>query len=108
MSMAVNFTDNTNIIIEVINNAVKESLEEIGIKAVAELKANAPVDQGILRRSYTYIAEEFSVIVGTDIDYSIYVEFKPSNQGGRPHFRRSLESLQSEFRNILNRKLGGI
>lgn len=106
--MSVSFTDNTDTIIELINAKVKEALQDMGIKAVAELKSNSPVDSGTLRRSYTYVAEEFSVIVGTDIDYSIYVEFKPSNQGGRPHFRRSLESLQGEFQNILNRKLGGI
>lgn len=106
--MSINFTDNTSVMIELINNAVKEALNEMGIKAVAEIKSNAPVDQGILRRSYTYVTRDFSVIVGTDIDYSIYVEFKPSNQGGRPHFRRSLESLQSEFQNILSIKLGGM
>ncbi|WP_434794685.1 hypothetical protein TPDSL_17990 [Terrisporobacter petrolearius] len=108
MSMSVSFTDNTDTIIELINSKVKEALGEMGIKAVAEVKANAPVDNGILRRSYTYVTEDFSVIIGTDIDYSIHVEFKPSNKGGRPHFRNSLESLQSEFQNILNRKLGEI
>lgn len=106
--MSVKFTDNTDAILEIINNAVKEALEEMGIKAVSEIKSNAPVDTGILRRSYEYVTKDFSVIVGTNIDYSIYVEFKPVNRGGRPHFRRSIESLQDEFQNILNRKLGGI
>lgn len=108
MSMSIKFTDNTDAIIDIINAKVKEALQEMGIKAVAEVKANTPVDTGTLRRSYTYQCEDFSVIVGTNIDYSIYVEFKPSNKGGRPHFRNSLESLQGEFTNILNRKLGEI
>lgn len=108
MSMSVSFRDNTDAIIDMINAKVKEALQEMGIKAVSEIKANAPVDTGTLRRSYTYITENFSVIVGTDVDYSIYVEFKPSNRSGRPHFRNSLESLQQEFEDILNRKLGEI
>lgn len=106
--MSVSFTDNTDAIIDMINAKVKEALQEMGIKAVSEIKANAPVDTGTLRRSYTYITEDFSVIIGTDIDYSIYVEFKPSNKGGRPHFRNSLEALQGEFQNILSRKLGEV
>lgn len=106
--MSVRFTDNTNAIIDLINSKVKDALQEMGIKAVAEVTLNAPVDTGTLRRSYTYQCEDFSVIIGTDIDYSVYVEFRPSNQGGRPHFRNSLESLQGEFQNILNRKLGEI
>ena len=106
--MSINLQDNTNIIDDLIKQAVKSALKEMGIKGVAEVKSNSPVDTGKLRRSYKYVCDDFSVTIGTDIDYSIYVEFKPSNRGGRPHFRRSLESLESEFTNILKRKLGGI
>lgn len=104
----IKFEDNSDAIDKMIKQAIKEALREIGIKGVAEVKANAPVDTGTLRRSYIYECNDFSVTIGTSIDYAIYVEFKPSNRGGRPHFRRSLESLESEFTNILKRKLGGI
>lgn len=104
----IRFEDNTNAIDELIKQAIKEALKEMGIKGVAEVKANSPVLTGDLRRSYKYICNGFTVTIGTSIDYSIYVEFKPSNKGGRPHFRRSLESLESEFTNILKSKLGGI
>lgn len=104
----IRFEDNTNVVDELIKQAIKEALKEMGIKGVAEVKSNCPVDTGALRRSYKYICDGFTVTIGTSIDYSIYVEFKPSNRGGRPHFRRSLESLESEFTNILRRKLGGI
>ncbi|MDU1203876.1 MAG: HK97 gp10 family phage protein [Clostridiales bacterium] len=106
--MSINFDDNTDIIDRRIKEAVKQSLKEIGIKATAEIKSNCPVDTGTLRRSYTYKCNDFDVTVGTAIDYSVYVEFKPSNRGGRPHFRRSLESLEQEFINILKRNLGAI
>lgn len=104
----INFEDNTDIIDRKIKEAVKSALKEIGIKGTAEVKSNCPVDTGTLRRSYTYKCEDFEVIIGTTIDYSVYVEFKPSNRGGRPHFRRSLESLEQEFVNILKRELGAI
>ena len=104
----INFDDNTDIIDRKIKQAVKSALKEIGIKGVAEIKSNCPVDTGTLRRSYTYKCNDFEVTIGTSIDYSIYVEFKPSNRGGRPHFRRSLESVEQEFINILKRELGAI
>ena len=104
----INFDDNTDIIDRKIKQAVKSALKEIGIKGVAEIKSNCPVDTGTLRRSYTYKCNDFEVTIGTSGDYSIYVEFKPSNRGGRPHFRRSLESLEQEFINILKRELGAI
>lgn len=104
----INFNDNTDIIDRKIKQAVKSALKEIGIKGVAEIKSNCPVDTGTLRRSYTYKCNDFEVTIGTTIDYSIFVEFKPSNRGGRPHFRRSLESLEQEFINILKRELGAI
>ena len=104
----INFDDNTDVIDRKIKQAVKSALKEIGIKGVAEIKSNCPVDTGTLRRSYTYKCNDFEVTIGTSVDYSIYVEFKPSNRGGRPHFRRSLESLEQEFINILKRELGAI
>lgn len=106
--MSIRFEDNTDIIDNHIKNAVKVALKEMGIKAKAEIKSNCPVDTGALRRSYKYKCEGFTVTVGTSLDYAIYVEFKPENKGGRPHFRRSLESLEREFVSILKRALGGI
>lgn len=106
--MSVRLQDNTDIIIASIKRAVKEALKEMGIVSVAEIKSNAPVDTGNLRRSYEFVCEDFSVIIGTNVDYSVYVEFKASNQGGRPHFRNSLGSLKSQFESILQNKLGGI
>lgn len=106
--MSIRFESNIDAIDDAIQQAVKRALKEMGIKGVAEVKANAPIDTGALRRSYKYKCEDFSVIIGTTIDYSIYVEFKLSNRGGRPHFRRSLESLKQEFISILKRELGGI
>ena len=97
--------DNTNLVMEQLKNAVRNALKEIGIVSVAEIQSNTPVDTGILRRSYTFVTKDFECIVGTDIDYSIYVELKPINRGGRPHFRKSLESLVGEFNSILSKHL---
>lgn len=100
--------DNTDAIIEKLKKAVEEALKEIGITGVAAIQSNAPVDTGKLRKSYTYETTNFTVTIGTNLDYSIYVEYKPTNRGGRPHFRKTIESEKANFMAILNKKLGGI
>ena len=95
-----------------IENAIDETLKECGIKTVAEIKANAPVDSGKLRRSYKGILEQngstFTLTIGTNVDYSIFVEFKPQSRGGRPHFRRSFNGLENEITEKLKARLGMI
>ncbi|MDB8791951.1 HK97 gp10 family phage protein [Romboutsia sp. 1001216sp1] len=100
--------DNTNEIIDKIKQATKNACNEIGVVGTAEVKANTPVDTGKLRRSYTYNAEDTKVEIGTALDYAKHVEFKPTNAGGRPHFRTSIESQTGEFINIIETHLGGI
>lgn len=100
--------DNTDEILNKINNAIQDALNEIGIVGTAEVKSNAPVDTGKLKRSYTYEVSDKKVEIGTALDYAEYVEFKPVNQGGRPHFRDSIETQSSEFQNILENHLEGI
>lgn len=100
--------DNTDEILNKLENAVRNALNEIGIVGTAEVKSNAPVDTGKLKRSYTYKTDDNKVEIGTALDYAEYVEFKPSNKGGRPHFRSSLESQKNEFQKILEQNLGGI
>lgn len=100
--------DNTNLFEDAIINAAKMALNEIGMVCVIEIQSNCPVDTGELRRSYTFISDEVECIVGSSLDYSIYVEFKPINLGGRPHFVDSIESLKNEFLNILKKHLGSV
>lgn len=99
--------DNTNLVMELLKDSVRNALKDMGVVSVAEIQSNAPVDTGKLRRSYTFVTDDFECIIGTDIDYSIYVELKPINRGGVPHFRKSLESLVGEFNSILSKHLRG-
>lgn len=100
--------DNTDEIIEKLEQAVRDACNEIGIVGTEQVKLNCPVDTGKLRRSYEYESEDTSVTIGTSLDYAEHVEFKPTNQGGRPHFRISIESSIDDFKNILEKHLGGI
>lgn len=104
----IRFIDNTDKFLRNYNVILKDALREIGIIGVAEVQSNCPVDTGTLKRSYTYENKDFNIEIGTTVDYSVFVEFKPKNQGGRPHLRSSLERKESDFLKILKRKLGEI
>jgi HK97 gp10 family phage protein len=106
------FKDNTNAIINQINEAVRNALEEIAKIGLAEIQLTAPVDTGNLRRSYSYKVKfnnkSFVIKWGTNIPYAIYVEMKPQSRGGRPHLRKAIMGEIEEFNKILRKHLAKV
>lgn len=56
--------------------------EAVGLVGETAVKQRTPVDRGILRASYTHIADADSVIVGTDTDYAGPVELGHKTSSG--------------------------
>lgn len=82
----------------------------LGLKGVADIQSNAPVGEtGNLRRGYSFEVDfmysELRITFGNHVPYAKYVEFKPRNKGGRPHFRITLKALEQEAQQIFERKL---
>lgn len=94
---------------EQINNNILAACEEIGKTGTGAVQTTSPVKTGNLRRSYGYKVQSsgktFVVVIGTNIDYAIFVEMKPESRGGRPHLRKAVESEINEFNNILVKHL---
>lgn len=94
---------------EKIEDSILESLEENGIKTTTEIKANAPVLTGDLRREYKYLVDKegtkCTLTIGNKLDYSIPVEFKPQSMGGRPHFRKSFQGVGDNIIKTIKQKL---
>lgn len=92
-----------------ISTAIMGACEEIGIAGIAQTQAMAPVLTGNLKRSYGYKIQHndkaYVIVFGTNVDYAIFVEMKPESRGGRPHFRRAIESEINEFSDILDKYL---
>lgn len=60
--------------------------------------ANAPVDKGELRDSYQVeMVDETTVIVGSDCDHALPVEYGTSEQPAQPHFIPAAEAARAEF-----------
>lgn len=88
------------------------ALEKIGLKAEAYAKQSltqqGAVDTGRLRNSVTHnvFQKELAVQVGTNVEYSPYIEFGTS-QGmkPRPYIRPSIENHIDEYRQIIETAL---
>lgn len=70
----VEITDNTGQVLASMKAQVARALEIIGGKAESYTKALTPVDTGALRNSFTHSVDGNKVTVGSNLEYSSYVE----------------------------------
>lgn len=68
-------TDNIDLVVDGINDAVLRALEQIGMAAEGYAKDLCPVDTGNLRNSITHTVDEGggAVYIGSNVDYAPYV-----------------------------------
>lgn len=85
----VKVIDNTEKVNGKLLEALLKGLEKCGMKGESYAKAACPTDTGALRNSITHevIADDHSVIIGTNMEYAVYVELGTgiyaSTGGGR-------------------------
>lgn len=67
--------DNTDLVVNGINDAVLRALERIGQAAEGYAKDLCPVDTGNLRNSITHVVDEGggAVYIGSNTEYAPYV-----------------------------------
>ena len=92
--MNVKFTDNSKEVLAAMQKAAVRALEKCGLTgegyAKKNLTKNKSVDTGNLRNSITHVVDEQepAAIIGTDSEYSAYVELGTGiyseGGGGRP------------------------
>lgn len=86
--MEIEFTDNSEEVKAAMKAAVIRGLERCGLKAEDYAVGLCPYNTGNLRDSITHTVnvEEQAAIIGTPVDYSIYVETGTGKyvSGGRP------------------------
>ena len=88
--MNVQFTDNSKKVLEAMQQTAVRALEKCGLVAEDYAKKLCPVDTGNLRNSITHVVDEQepAAIIGTDSEYSAYVELGTGiyseSGGGRP------------------------
>ena len=131
--------DNTKEILDGLEDAVDKALTIIGIKAERYAKARCPVGTvestgikgyrgGTLRNSITFIVEDQTLSVGTNVEYAPYVELgtgpyfeappeweqfdAPKGKGighgyvrPRPYLKPAIVDHIDEYENVLTREL---
>jgi len=110
--------DNTEYIVQAIDRALAEALDEIGEKVVQRARELCPVDTGRLRNSITHrlggggfsfpgmgAAVGKEVTVGSDVEYAAYVELGTSRTRAQPFLRPAAADYADEYRRILEDEL---
>ena len=89
-----------------IKQAITAALEVVGGTAERHVKEVTPVDTGRLRNSITHAPVSESVeMVGTGVEYAVYVEFGTSKMGAQPYLRPGVENHAAEYGNIIKSML---
>lgn len=62
------------------------------------VKVVSPVDTGALQKSYVATPESAtSAVVGSDLDYSVYVEYGTSKMPAQPHLTPAVDAARPDF-----------
>ena len=86
--MNIDFKDNSQAVLEAMQQAVERGLETCGLVAEGYAKKLAPVDTGNLRNSISHKVDpdEPACYIGSDVEYAVYQEMGTGQyvSGGRP------------------------
>lgn len=71
-------------------------------EVVSVAKQNAPVDTGTLRDSIEGTVRtdggDIILVVGSPVEYAVYVEFGTSKMEAQPYLRPALEEVEKDYR----------
>ena len=88
-----------------LRNRIPTILEALGIEAegnaVTEITELGAVDTGRLRGSITHAVDDESAIVGTDVEYGVYVEMGTYKMASRPFLRNAIENYTDDYKRIV-------
>lgn len=100
----MNVEDNFDEIRRDLERANRRGLKAVAMSLEGYAKSGTPVDTGRLKGSINHRTTEDSAIVGTNVEYSEYVEYGTSRQKAQPFMRPALydnddrmKSLYSKF-----------
>lgn len=99
--------DNSEQVLNAIDRALAEALEEIGMSAERFAKAKCPVDTGRLRNSITFAldVEDEAVYVGTNVEYAPYQEFGTHGKDGKHFLRDAANGHGAYYAGIIKKHL---
>lgn len=97
--------DKTDEVKSELKRKIAIALAGTGNKVESSAKVLAPVRTGRLRDSITHIVDDYSVTIGTNVEYASYVELGTSEQGGHPYLRPAVENNIKWIRDFVEKTL---
>lgn len=84
---------------------IETALEKVGLIAKRNAKLACPVDTGRLRNSITHTHDKNTAYVGTNVEYSSYVEMGTVNTKAQPYLKPAIADHIQEYKNIIEQEL---
>lgn len=101
MKSNIEFTDNSDEILELLGQAKLNGLTAIGMKAETYAKEDCPVDTGRLRNSITFAIAGEHVYIGTNVEYAEAVEYGTYKMTARPFLTPAATKHSGEYERIM-------
>lgn len=103
----VQFTDNSDEVLEGLSEAMLRALERVGMAAEGYAKDLCPVDTGNLRNSISHKVDdaEQAVYIGTNVDYAPYVELGTVKMDAQPFLKPAAADHRQTYKNIMEDEL---
>lgn len=105
INIKTQFTDNTDEVLAELERKIQDSLQEVGQIAVNDARNSTPVDTGNLRDSMTCDIKDDLVVVGSNVDYAIYVEEGTRKQKGHHMVRNAMQDNANQFKSIIEQNM---
>ena len=84
----------------------ERATEAIGLYVEGEAKLLTPVDTGNLRSSISHKSDDEKAVIGTNTDYSEFVEKGTSRQKAQPFLTPAAENNKDKITQLARRYLG--
>ena len=93
--------DNTKEFLSALDKAIERGLEAIGLTAEGHAKKITPVDTGRLRNSISHATDDEAAYIGTNVEYSPYVELGARGRAGVHMLQRAATEHTAEYKRLL-------
>jgi HK97 gp10 family phage protein len=91
-----------------IQEQIERALTAIGLYVEGEAKLRCPVDTGNLRGSIDHKAKTDHVVIGTNVEYALFLEKGTQRQKAQPYLTPAVEENTNNIRAITEEYMRGV
>ena len=96
----VNFTNNADDILRLLERGKRNALTAIGATAETYAKNTTPVDTGRLRNSISHAVDGEAVYIGSNVEYAPYVELGTSRAIAHHMLQKAATEHGAEYKRL--------